>query len=44
MKSSMAHARGRRIESPTFFTLRNSVQDVRDQTDWLRKHSYAIVR
>ena len=38
------HAPGRRIESPTFFTLRKAFKTLWDQTDWLRKHSYTIVR
>ena len=39
-----AHAGGRRIESPTFFTLGNAFKTLWDQTDWLRKHSYTILR
>ena len=39
-----AHACGRRIESPTFFTLGKAFKTLWYQTDWLRKHSYAIVR
>ena len=39
-----SHACGRRIESPTFFTLGTAFKTLWDQTDWLRKHSYTIVR
>ena len=39
-----AHACGRRIESPTFFTLGTAFKTLWDQTDWLRKHSYSILR
>ena len=38
------HACGRRIESPTFFTLGKAFKTLWDQTDWLRMHSYTIVR
>ncbi len=38
------HARGRKIESPTFFTLGTAFKTLWDQTDWLRKHSHTIVR
>ena len=38
------HACGRKIASPTFFTLRTAFKTLWDQTEWLRKHSYTIVR
>ena len=38
------HACGRKIESPTFFTLGTAFKTLWDQTEWLRKHSYTIVR
>ena len=39
-----SHACGRRIESPTFFTLGNAFKVLWDQTDWLREYSYSILR
>ncbi len=38
------HACGRKIESPTFFTLGTAFKTLWDQTEWLRKHSHTIVR
>ena len=39
-----AHACGREIESPTFFTFGRAFKILWDSNDWLREHSYSIVR
>ena len=39
-----AHACGREIESPAFFTFGRAFEILWDSNDWLREHSYPIVR